>query len=223
MDNIIRTTGIASLAVQAFAFVFDTYVLAVVDTDSPDKKDLAFLLNIEYAVNIVEGMFYIWMLANLSKVKNITKYRYYDWMITTPVMLFTYSMYLLILKKKEEHQRHDVMTLIMSEKYILIAVALLNGLMLMFGYLGETKVMSIKLSTFMGFIPFIAMFYLIYENYAKHTSVGKATFVYFVIVWGLYGVAALMSYKLKNALYNILDLFSKNFFAIFLAYVLLYK
>jgi bacteriorhodopsin len=62
------------------------------------------------------------------------------------------------------------------------------------------------------------MFYVIYTKYAQFTSHGTSTFVYFVIVWGLYGVAALMSYKVKNVMYNILDLFAKNFFGLFLAF-----
>jgi len=32
-----------------------------------------------------------------------------------------------------------------------------------------------------------------------------------------------MSYEVKNIMYNILDLFAKNFFGLFLAYVLIYK
>ena len=49
----------------------------------------------------------------------------------------------------------------------------------------------------------------------KYTKSGLLLFYYFVVVWALYGVAALMSYKWKNVGYNILDLFSKNFFGLF--------
>jgi bacteriorhodopsin len=61
---------------------------------------------------------------------------------------------------------------------------------------------------------------LIYENYAKYSTVGRITFWYFSGIWGLYGIASVLSYKYKNIFYNILDLFSKNFFGIFLAVVL---
>lgn len=37
----------------------------------------------------------------------------------------------------------------------------------------------------------------------------------------MYGVAALMSYKIKNIMYNILDLFAKNFFGLYLGFVIL--
>jgi hypothetical protein len=45
-------------------------------------------------------------------------------------------------------------------------------------------------------------------------------FWYFAGVWSLYGVAAIMPYYWKNIGYNILDIFSKNFFGLYLAYVL---
>jgi bacteriorhodopsin len=37
----------------------------------------------------------------------------------------------------------------------------------------------------------------------------------------MYGIAALMDYKTKNIMYNILDLFAKNFFGVYLGYVVL--
>ena len=64
------------------------------------------------------------------------------------------------------------------------------------------------------------MFYIIYDKFAKYTELGTTLFWYFLVVWSLYGVAACLSYKIKNISYNILDLFAKNFFGLFLAYVL---
>jgi bacteriorhodopsin len=95
--------------------------------------------------------------------------------------------------------------------------------MLYFGYISELGKINAKISTFLGFIPFIIMFYIIYEKYAKFTSFGINTFIYFVSIWALYGLAAIMNYNIKNIMYNILDLFAKNFFALFLAYVLIYN
>ena len=48
-------------------------------------------------------------------------------------------------------------------------------------------------------------------------------FNWFVFFWGLYGVCAVMSYTYKNTGYNILDIFSKNFFGLFLAYTVWQK
>jgi hypothetical protein len=221
MNELIYTTGVASFIIQILTTIVDTYALSI--NVPPSLYDIKGLLWIEYIVNFIEGFFYVWMIYNFSAVKNITKFRYYDWIISTPTMLFTYSMYLLIIKKIEENQKHNLIDSMYNEKYTLLTIILLNWTMLFFGYMGELGKMSVNLSTFLGFIPFTMMFYIIYENYAKYTSTGINTFIYFVSVWGLYGVAALMRYEVKNIMYNILDLFAKNFFALFLAYLLICK
>ena len=46
----------------------------------------------------------------------------------------------------------------------------------------------------------------------------KLLFWYFFITWSMYGISALFSYVPKNISYNVLDLFSKNFFGLFLSY-----
>ena len=221
MNNIIYTTGVVSFIIQIITIIIDTIALSI--PTPPVLNDIKTLVWIEYIVNFIEGTFYYWMITNFKNIKNITLFRYYDWIITTPTMLFTYSMYLLIIEKIEKNKEHTLLELINYEKYNLITIILLNWLMLFFGYMGELGKLSVKLSTFLGFIPFIIMFYIIYENYAKYTSIGVNTFIYFVSVWGLYGIAALMNYEIKNIMYNILDLFAKNFFALFLAYILIFK
>jgi hypothetical protein len=92
--------------------------------------------------------------------------------------------------------------------------------MLTFGLLNEYNILNKYIAVFCGFIPFAILFYLIYENYAKYSEQGKIVFVYFCAIWSIYGVAALMPYHWKNVFYNILDLFAKNFFGLYLAYLL---
>jgi hypothetical protein len=41
--------------------------------------------------------------------------------------------------------------------------------MLFFGYIAERGIITFKKGAFFGFLPFFAMFYLIYENFAKTT------------------------------------------------------
>ncbi len=136
-------------------------------------------------------------------------------------MLFTYSVYMIYIKNLEENKDIDLLEIVRNEKYTFLIIILLDWLMLFFGYISELGKMDVKLSTFLGFIPFTIMFYIIYDKYSKYTSIGIKTFTYFVIVWSLYAVAALMNYKIKNIMYNILDLFSKNYFALFLAYIII--
>ena len=221
MEKDIYTSGLISFIIQLITIIVDTYALTL--PIHPKFYGIKVLLWIEYIINFIEFGFYSWMLNNFSIINNITKYRYYDWIITTPTMLFTYSMYLLTIRKIEENKEYNLFNLIDNEKYKLITIILLDWTMLFFGYISELGMINAKISTFLGFIPFIIMFYIIYENYAKYSSLGINTFIYFVSVWGLYGIAALMNYNTKNIMYNILDLFAKNFFALFLAYVLIYK
>jgi bacteriorhodopsin len=92
--------------------------------------------------------------------------------------------------------------------------------MLLFGYLGEISVIPVLLGVTLGFIPFLIYYYIIYKNYALLSDDGFKIFLYFFIFWLLYGVAAVFPYNIKNTCYNILDLFAKNFFGIFLTYLI---
>jgi hypothetical protein len=95
--------------------------------------------------------------------------------------------------------------------------------MLLFGYLGESKIINTLTGVVLGFIPFFIYFYLIYINYVRQTVTGWKLYLYFFFFWSLYGVAALLPYYIKNTFYNILDLFAKNFFGLFLSYIIVSK
>ena len=218
---LIQYTAGLSLFVQILTGAIDYYVLTL-PTISPDLKLLHDLLLLEFIVQIVEGTFYVWLVFAISSATNITLNRYWDWFITTPTMLITFSTFLIYLRFKESGVTEipSFISIINDNRKTYLSIVLLNAAMLLFGYLGELKKISLFTSVFGGFVPFFMMFYIIYENFAKYTDLGTMMFWYFFIVWGLYGVAACLSYNLKNISYNILDLFAKNFFGLFLAYVL---
>ena len=219
--GLIQHTAGLSLFVQIITGTIDYYVLTL-PTISQDLKLLHDLLLLEFIVQIVEGAFYVWLVFAISSATNITLNRYWDWFITTPTMLITFSTFLIYLRFKESGVTNipSFTSIISDNLKTYSSIVLLNAAMLLFGYLGELKKISLFTSVFGGFIPFFMMFYIIYENFAKYTDLGTTMFWYFLVVWGLYGVAACFSYKLKNISYNILDLFAKNFFGLFLAYVL---
>lgn len=223
--NLIFITGILSLIVQVVTGVFDFYVLKL---NIPNTLSLLRnLLILEFVVQIIEGSFYVWMISNFAHIPNITSARYYDWVITTPTMLFTFCFYLLYLKSVEDNKpigygtgKNSFNTLVYNNLPNLIPIFILNWIMLGFGYLGEIGKINHTNATLMGFIPFFMCFYMIYIHYANKTWIGTQVFFWFFGIWSLYGVASLMSYKVKNMMYNILDLFAKNFFGIYLAVVL---
>ena len=180
------------------------------------------LLMIELIVQFFEGTFYLWLTYNFTKVLNVTPKRYLDWVITTPTMLITLMIYLIYLNKKGENKTNELelFTILKENSSIFIPVVLLNWLMLLFGYLGEMKTIPVLLGIFLGFIPFLIYFYMIYVNYVTQNTSGYLLFWYFFFFWSLYGIVAVLPYYVKNSFYNILDLFAKNFFGLFLSYII---
>jgi hypothetical protein len=181
------------------------------------------LLILELIVQFFEGMFYVWLAYNFTKVLNVTPKRYIDWVITTPTMLITLIIYLIYLNKKVENKTNELefFTLLKDNSNTIIPVVFLNWLMLLFGYLGEMRIIPVLMGVFLGFIPFLMYYYIIYVNYVTQNTNGYVLFWYFFFFWSLYGVVAVLPYYIKNSFYNILDLFSKNFFGLFLSYIII--
>jgi hypothetical protein len=181
------------------------------------------LLLLELVVQFFEGSFYVWLAYNFTKVLNVTPKRYIDWFVTTPTMLITLMTYLIYLNTMVENKTTELefFTVLKENSNIFIPVVLLNWLMLLFGYLGEMKIIPVLLGVFLGFIPFLLYYYIIYVNYVTQNTNGYLLFWYFFFFWSMYGFVAVLPYYVKNAFYNILDLFAKNFFGIFLSYIII--
>ena len=181
------------------------------------------LLLLELVVQFFEGSFYVWLAYNFTKVLNVTPKRYIDWFVTTPTMLITLMTYLIYLNTMVENKTTELefFTVLKENSNIFIPVVLLNWLMLLFGYLGEMRIIPVLLGVFLGFIPFLLYYYIIYVNYVTENTNGYLLFWYFFFFWSMYGFVAVLPYYVKNAFYNILDLFAKNFFGIFLSYIII--
>ena len=93
-------------------------------------------------------------------------------------------------------------------------------MMLSFGILGELGFADQKLSTVLGFLPFLATFSVIFIKFARTDEAFLLASIVFFI-WSFYGFFALLSYERKNIGYNILDIFSKNLFGLFISVYLL--
>jgi hypothetical protein len=181
------------------------------------------LMLLELIVQLIEGSFYIYWFYNFNDILNITPKRYFDWAFTTPTMLLTLIFYLIFLKHQKDKISFnlDFFELFKKEFYNIVIIWLLNWLMLLFGYLAEINLLPVLLGVSLGFFPFLTYYYIIYQKYALHTNEdGLKLYFYFFTFWSLYGIVAILPYKIKNTCYNILDLFSKNFFGIFLSYLL---
>jgi hypothetical protein len=177
----------------------------------------------ELAVQIIELIFYVWLSYNLLTISNITPNRYYDWLITTPTMLITTIAYFIFLKYKNANKDTStlsIVNIVKKELWPILSILFLNAIMLLFGFLNEIKKIDTRLSVALGTIAFLAYFYIIYKQYVVGVEGTDTIFYVFFTLWSLYGVAALLPYDWKNISYNILDLFSKNFFGVFITLVL---
>lgn len=217
----IYTSLITSIIIQVITGIIEIVSLFI---KVPSKflflKQMMFL---EVFVQIIEGSFYIYWLYNFKNILNVTPKRYFDWAITTPTMLVNLIFYLIFLQRLDNDTTSTLnfFDLFNQEFYTIVTVLLLNWVMLLFGYLSEIAVIPVLLGLSLGFIPFLMYYYLIYKKYALLSEDGFKIFLYFFIFWCLYGIVATLPYKLKNTCYNMLDLFSKNIFGIFLTYLII--
>jgi len=212
----IYISGIFSLIVQVLSGIIN-YLAINIELTSTDEL-LKDLLRVELVVQTVEFIFYLWLIYYFSKVsQNITPFRYLDWAITTPLMLITLSAFL----NHNGSTSTSLIDFLSNHKGSMIIIVLLNAAMLLFGLIGEFGYLSPYTSTALGFIPFVLNFKYIKDTFlpSSEDKLKNALFYWFVVSWALYGVFALMNYTTKNTGYNILDIFSKNFFGLFLAYV----
>ena len=220
--NTFYNTLILSIIIQIITGIIEIGSLFV-NVKVPLIKQL---LVLEVTVQIIESFFYIWLFFNFNQVTNVTPKRYVDWALTTPTMLIELSLYLIYLQDKEKGsdvEKLNFFNLLIENSTTISYVIFLNWLMLIFGYLGEINIIDTLTGVLLGFVPFLIYYYIIYVKYARESKDGWKLFWYFFTFWSLYGVVALLPYYLKNALYNILDLFAKNFFGLFLSYIILSK
>jgi bacteriorhodopsin len=177
----------------------------------PDKYEpLKYILVIETTVNVIASFAYS-SIITLIKPPNyltITGYRYLDWFTTTPLLLISFSLYLQYLKSKSKTNIEIYNTPVKFEYDKLSIIIMLNLLMLIFGYMGETGKINYIFACILGFIPFIIMFYLLWKWYGDIEQ-NKKIFQIFVFVWALYGVVYFLPNVQKNISYNILDVIAK--------------
>ena len=189
---------------------------------------LKYILSIETCVTIIASIAYSFLIKSYVTKQNfdLTFYRYLDWFATTPLLLLSLIIYLSYLKNKYENNKtietnDDTFNVILNDNKILIII-LLNFLMLVFGYMGEFRVMNYILANILGFIPFIIMLYIIWKNYCNQSNID--VFIIFSIIWTMYGIVYFFDSNSKNISYNILDIIAKGGFGILIWYkIIQYK
>ena len=211
------------LNLSAYGSLLLQFLTGLVETTGlyakiPEKdKVLQDILTMELIVQAIEFIFYLYLvykIVNGDITKNITSHRYADWFITTPAMLISFILFFKYLKDPERNIRF--LESFNEERNNILKVVIGNALMLLLGFLAETSVINSSVGITLGFLPFAYIFKILYSEYAKHTILATQLFYAFFGIWGLYGVGAVLPFEQKNIMYNILDLFSKNFYGLFL-------
>lgn len=222
--NLLNITSYSSLIIQLLSGLLS--FSGIFTKVQPKDFILIQALKLETFIQLVEFIFYLYLVYTITYKKipsNITSIRYFDWMITTPTMLLSTIIYLKYQELEEsatQIKQLDVFELIKSEKSSILKILIGNWLMLLIGYLGEINLIDIKISVTIGFIFFAYTFKQLYCNYASKTESGLTLYYLMFFFWSLYGVAAVFDFELKNSAYNILDIFAKNFYGIFLYYLI---
>ena len=218
VDKLVEKTITFSLWIQIITTVIslDGFRYDV----TPNNYILKEILFIETIVQVIEGFFYSNIIKGLHDLDLMTSRRYFDWVITTPAMLFSTIIFFKYSELKENNTLEPFTTeeFYYKNKDNIHKIIIYNALMLMFGYLGETGVLDKKIGIPLGFVFFLLSFNVIYKEYAIHSKLGILLFKILFSIWILYGVAAMMPGREKNISYNILDIFSKNFYGLFIYY-----
>jgi hypothetical protein len=221
-EFIVKDSLHLSFFVQIITLIIGLIVVFFTDV-SQSTTLLREALILENCVQIIEGSFYIWFIyfytKNVDK-EDIASYRYYDWVFSTPLMIISTVAYFHHNNTKLNGlSSTNLLSFIKTDINKISELLFYNFNMLLIGYLQELKLITLVISTLFGFLFFGLLFFKMFVYYVKNNRANYLIFYLMLVIWGLYGIAALYKNKIKNTAYNILDVFSKNFFGLFLAYL----
>jgi bacteriorhodopsin len=188
-----------------YTLLLTTAVITFIEALRTPNPKIRHILNLETCISCVAGYFYGLFIVKMNDKnlnwQDISENRYIDWSITTPMMLLALSLVLSMNSNTKIHLK------------VIASIIILNYIMLLFGYLGEIKMIGRYLANLFGFIAFFIMYFIIYINFVKpkYSRDNYILFSIYFIVWSMYGVVYLFDEEYKNMITNILDLTAKCF------------
>lgn len=166
--------------------------------------DVRIILIIETMITFIASFMYSLFSQRLQRgepnvLVGIDKLRYMGWSFSTPLMLIALC---LILSHNSK---------IAIQPLTMVAIVVLDLMMLLFGYLGDAQKISRWTAFFLGYVPFFAMFYIIYVKFIKpvYNQMNYFFFIYYLLFWCAYGIIYVFDEDTKIVLTNILDCISK--------------
>ena len=171
---------------------------------------ISHVMNLETAISVVASYFYGLFVKEFEDAEKqntplnwekMTTYRYIDWSITTPIMLLVLCMFL----------ANNLKIPVQLSTYMYVVI--LNYIMLLFGYLGETESIDKTMGLVGGFAAFFMLYGIIYTKFIHSKSIfaNNMLFYFYLIVWSIYGLVYHLDDGYKIIATNILDLISKCF------------
>jgi bacteriorhodopsin len=206
-----------------FLALAGTTLLTFASSISPSLKatttneQLQNVLLLENGVNLIASYMYTYFIQDakdgILTTSEMINIRYLDWLLTTPLLLLSLVYYLDYINRNKAIDPAEKL------QWPQIGAALLcNVLMLLAGFLGETKRIPKSAGLVAGFVAFFGIFKILYDSYVANddNEQSKKLFAYFVVTWSLYGVFYMVpNPTIKNFGYNILDLLAKVGFGLY--------
>lgn len=179
-----------------------------------EDSTLLTLLVLDTSVQLVELLFYI-VFVCIRQLPVV--FRYIDWVITTPTMILTHVLFI-------EYTKDTTLSIsdIFADKSYNIAIMLIfNMYMLTFGLLYELKYLTRYIGFFLGMLSFIGLSSMIFITVGIDDPLAVGLSIYFTVIWSGYGFANLLETRKQTITYNILDIFSKNAYGLFISIYIL--
>ncbi len=219
---LLNISAVGSLGVQFITGLIEAQGLTV--SLPPNDLIVQDILSLELIVQSIEFVFYLYLVYQIVYGHvglQITAHRYIDWFITTPTMLVSFMLFFKYLNDPNRGIR--IGQSFREELPTIWKVVVANTLMLLCGFLGERSIVHKYVGVTLGFLPFAYIFKTLYAKYVGTNPVALGLYTFSFIIWGLYGVAAILSFANKNTMYNILDVFAKNLYGLFLYFFIVRK
>ena len=156
--------------IVVYSILMTTATITLIEALRTKDPEIRHVMNLETCISIVAGYYYSIFITKVNDTSKevdwseITKLRYIDWSITTPLMLITLCV---VLAKNSKQLIHFT---------TLFGVVILNYLMLGMGYYGVIHPEYKLYAMIGGFIPFFAMFYLIYTKFIGNKPANQILF-----------------------------------------------
>jgi hypothetical protein len=151
--NIILKTAYLSLIVQVITAFVGFYGFSL--TLPSEHYVLKELLIMETVVQVIELVYYVWLIYNFTSINyDVTHTRYFDWILSTPIMIVSTVLYMKY-RNTEEKESLRLFPLVLEFAQPILNILIFNWSMLIFGFLGERNLLSRKNAFIGGTLAFI--------------------------------------------------------------------